>query len=251
MSSATPELLVAATVQSSAVDGPGNRFVVFLQGCNLDCTACHNPSTIARGADADPDARTVTIEELVAEIRPLAPFLSGITVTGGEPTLQLNGLVGLLTAVKGDDDLRGLTTLLDTNGTLSRHGWEQLLPLLDGAMVDLKAADRELHRRLTGTGNQRVKESIRFLAAAGKLAEVRLLVVEGVTDTDDELEEWARFVRGVDADTPVRLMAFRHAGTRPEAQQWPGTSPEAMDRVSHRLIDLGLTRVSAGLARVD
>lgn len=76
-------------------------------------------------------------------------------------------------------------------------------------------------------------------------------MVEGVTDTDDELDAWARFVRGVDADTPIRLMAFRHAGTRPEAQQWPETSPEAVDRVRHRLVDLGLTRVSAGLARVD
>jgi len=191
------------------------------------------------------------VEELVAEIRPLAPFLSGITVTGGEPTLQLKGLVALFTAIKSDNELHGQTTLLDTNGTLSRHGWEQLLPVLDGAMVDLKAADRELHRRLTGTGNQRVKESIRFLAEAGKLAEVRLLVVEGVTDTDDELEAWGRFVGGVDADTPLRLMAFRHGGIRPEAQQWPETSPEAMDRVRHELTDLGLTRVSDGLARVD
>ena len=191
------------------------------------------------------------VEELVAEIRPLAPFLSGITVTGGEPTLQLKGLVALFTAIKSDNELHGQTTLLDTNGTLSRHGWEQLLPVLDGAMVDLKAADRELNRRLTGTGNQRVKESIRSLAEAGRLTEVRLLVVEGVTDTDEELEAWARFTRSVDADTPVRLMAFRHAGTRAEAKQWPETSPEAMDRVRDRLIDLGLTRVSAGLARVD
>ena len=240
-----PQLLVAGTSQSSAVDGPGNRYVLFLQGCNFDCGACHNPSTIGRGDDADPTARTMSVGDQIDEIRPLAPFLSGITVTGGEPTLQLNGLTALFTAIKTDDELGGLTTLVDPNGTLSRRGWEQILPVLDGAMVDLKAANRDLHRSLTGAGNDRVKESITLLAGAGKLAEVRLLVVAGVTDTEAELTEWAGFVRGLDPDIPVRLMAFRHAGARQEARQWDETSPEALNLVHDRLIGLGLTNVFA------
>ena len=174
-----PVLEVAGIVQSSAVDGPGNRYVVFLQGCNFNCAACHNPTTIGRcdgcgncvehcphqalaftdegiaydpascdhcrvcvtvcPIDADPTIRLMTPGDLVAELRPLAPFLSGITVTGGEPTLQLDGLVALLTAIKTDGELGGMTTLLDTNGTLTRSGWERLLPVLDGAMVDLQA----------------------------------------------------------------------------------------------------------------
>lgn len=286
IASGAPVLEVAGVVRSSAVDGPGNRYVLFLQGCNFDCTACHNPTTIGRcdgcgtcvdhcphqalsfigsdvaydpagcdhcrvcvtvcPIDADPTIRLVTVDRIVEEIRPLAPFLSGITVTGGEPTLQLDALIALFAAIKADDELSHLTTLLDTNGTLSRPGWAQLLPVLDGAMVDLKAADPSLHQYLTGGGNEQVKESIRFLAETGKLAEVRLLVVEGLTDTDDELAAWASFVAGVAADIPVRLMAFRHDGTRGPARRWRETSPEAIDRVGERLAWLGLNAVFAG-----
>ena len=242
---AEPELLVAGTVQSSAVDGPGNRYVLFLQGCNFDCAACHNPSTIGRGDDADPNATAMTIDRLIEEIRPLAPFLSGVTVTGGEPTLQLDPLVAFLAALKADDQLHRLTTLVDTNGTLARRGWDRLLPVLDGAMVDLKAANRSLHQSLTGAGNDRVKDSIRLLADAGKLAEVRLLVIEGVTDTEEELVEWGRFVRSVDRHVPVRLMAFRHAGTRPVAEQWPETSAGALRRVQDSLTVGGLSGVGS------
>lgn len=241
MSLGTEALLVAGIAQASMVDGPGNRFVLFLQGCNFDCTACHNPSTIGRGEEADPSAMERSVNDLVAEIRSLAPFLSGITVTGGEPTLQLEGLVAFFRAIKGDEELRHLTTLLDTNGTLSKPGWDRLLPVLDGAMVDLKAADPSLHHDLTGASNAQVKSSIRYLAERGKLAEVRLLVIEGITDTDDELEQWARFVASIDPDIPIRLMAFRHAGTRSEAQEWPETSPASVERVRERLTSLGLT----------
>lgn len=281
-----PTLEVAGVVQSSVVDGPGNRFVLFLQGCNFNCAACHNPTTIGRcdacgtcidwcphqalslggpgqvvydpascdrcrvcvsvcPIDADPTIRLVAVDRLVEEIRPLAPFLSGVTVTGGEPTLQLAALIALFTAIKEDDELGHLTTLVDTNGSLARQGWERLLPVLDGAMIDLKAADNTTHQRLTGSGNEGVKASIRLLASRAKLAEVRLLVIEGVTDTDEELAGWGRFMRSVDPDVPVRLMAFRHAGTRPVAQQMPETSPEAMERVAERFHGLGLTAVSA------
>lgn len=282
--SGSPVLEVAGVVRSSAVDGPGNRYVLFLQGCNFDCTACHNPTTIGRcdacgacvpvcphGAltfptpgvvayhaascdrckvcvtvcpiDADPAIRVVPVDVVVDEIRPLAPFLSGITVTGGEPTIQADAVAALFAALKADPDLGYLTTLVDTNGTLPPARWKPLLPVLDGAMVDLKAASPALHQQLTGHDNTQVKETIRFLAAAGKLAEVRLLVVEGVTDTASHLRAWAEFVAGVDPGVPVRLMAFRHTGTREQARAWPETTPEAVERVRVRLGELGLTAV--------
>ena len=280
----SPVLEVAGVVKSSAVDGPGNRYVLFLQGCNFDCSACHNPSTIGRcdacgacvpacphgalsfpapgvlayGAascdrcracvavcpiDADPAIRVAPIGEIVEEIRTLARFLSGVTVTGGEPTIQAEALAALFFALKADPELGRLTTLVDTNGTLPAGRWSRLLPVLDGAMVDLKAASSELHRNLTGHDNDQVKETIRFLSSVGKLAEVRLLVVEGVTDTAAELEAWAGFVGGVDRGVPVRLMAFRHTGTRLAGQRWPETSPETLQRVRDRLLSLGLTAV--------
>ena len=279
-----PLLEIAGSLQSSAVDGPGNRYVIFLQGCNFDCVACHNPTTIGRcdacgacvdacphGAlsfpevgvvaydeaacdhcracvapcpiDSDPAIRVVSAETVVDEIRQVAGFLSGITVTGGEPTMQLDALVALFAGVKADSKLSRLTTLVDSNGTLDGPGWERLLPVTDGAMIDLKAASPELHEQLTGHGNGPVKNSIELLAVAGKLTEVRMLVIEGVTDTDDELEAWATFVGGVDPQTPVRVMTFRHQGTRHQAQQWPETSAESAQRVRDRLAGLGLKAV--------
>jgi len=279
-----PLLEIAGSLQSSAVDGPGNRYVIFLQGCNFDCVACHNPTTIGRcdacgacvdacphGAlsfpevgvvayeeaacdhcracvapcpiDSDPAIRVVSAETVVDEIRGVAGFLSGITVTGGEPTMQLEALVALFTAIKADPELSRLTTLVDSNGTLDRAGWERLLPVTDGAMIDLKAASPDLHEHMTGHGNEPVKRSIELLAPTGKLAEVRLLVIEGVTDTDAELEAWAAFVAGVDPQIPVRVMTFRHQGTRPQAQEWPETSPEAAERVRDRLSGLALEAV--------
>ena len=276
--------LVASSLRTSLVDGPGNRHVLFLQGCNFDCTACHNPSTIAvcddcglcvgecpldalsmsegrvvfhldrcDGCDicikvcpsnSSPMAQETSVEQVIDRLRADAAFLSGITITGGEPTLQLDFLIALFTAIKEDPALAGLTTLVDTNGTLSPDGWERLSPVLDGAMVDLKAGTPDLHRTLTGHDVTPVYESIRWLHDHGKLAEVRLLVVEGVTDTDEELTAWAAFVASVSPSIPVRLMAFRHDGTREAARAWPETSGEGLARVRDHLTRAGLTAVS-------
>ena len=276
--------LVASSLRSSLVDGPGNRHVLFLQGCNFDCVACHNPSTISvcddcgicvgecpldalslvsdrvvfdlslcDGCDicirvcpsnSSPMAQETTVAEVLDRLGADAPFLSGITVTGGEPTLQLEFLVELFGAIKADPDLMGLTTLVDTNGSLSPDGWERLAPVLDGAMVDLKAGTPALHRTLTGNDVGPVWKSIQWLHEHDLLAEVRLLVVEGVTDTAEELDAWASFVAGVSPGIPVRLMAFRHEGTRPAARDWPETTEETLVRVRDRLGKAGLTNVS-------
>lgn len=277
--------LVASSLRSSLVDGPGNRHVLFLQGCNFDCVACHNPSTIdvcddcgicvsecpldalaivksrvvfqldlCDGCDicirvcpsnSTPMALETTVAEILDRLRADAPFLSGITVTGGEPTLQLDFLVDLFGAIKSDPALSGLTTLLDTNGTLAPDRWERLAPVLDGAMVDLKAGTSGLNRTLTGHDVGPVWESIRWLHERDLLAEVRLLVVEGVTDTEAELEAWAAFVMGVSPEIPVRLMAFRHEGTRPAAHAWPETSEATVARVRDHLTAAGLTNVTS------
>lgn len=278
-------LEVAGTLRSSLVDGPGHRFVLFLQGCNFDCIACHNPSTIGRctgcgvcvevcphGAldvlndaeitfdpaacdhcraciapcpiDADPAIRLATVAEIVAEIREVAAFIGGVTVTGGEPTLQLDAVVALFESLAADPRTSRLNRLIDTNGTLDLAGWERLAPVMDGAMVDLKAGTDDLHRRITGQGITRVKESILALHRIGRLAEIRLLVVPGITDTASELDAWSGFVRQVDPAVPVRLMGFRHAGTRSTAHRWPEATGADVERVSQVLSSGGLTGIA-------
>ena len=86
-------VLVADVVPTSFVDGPGNRYVVFLQGCTFNCLTCHNPQTIACRQTAE--SRLVTTEHLHADIACKAAFLSGVTVSGGEPTLQAGAVHAL------------------------------------------------------------------------------------------------------------------------------------------------------------
>lgn len=229
--------LLADVVRFSWVDGPGNRFVVFLQGCNLDCLACHNPHTIPTSSTV---ARTVTVEELLDEIRPVAPFLSGITVSGGEATLQPDFVRALFEAVKSDPGLATLTTFVDSNGAAPLSTWNRLMPVMDAAMLDLKALDPALHRRLTGRGNGRVLASIRHLARAGRLHEVRLLLIPGHNDAPDELRRTADWLLSVDPAVRVKVIGFRAHGVRSPARHWAEPTPEQLSSYGEILAAAGL-----------
>jgi pyruvate-formate lyase-activating enzyme len=90
---------------------------------------------------ATPMAQRYSVMEIVEQVRKVAPFIEGITVSGGEATTQLPFVIALFTAIKSDPALGHLTCLVDSNGLLSETGWQKLLPVLDGAMLDLKAWD--------------------------------------------------------------------------------------------------------------
>lgn len=232
-------LSVASILPVSFVDGPGNRCTIFLQGCNLDCFNCHNPSLIGESNQAS----WIGVDALVERIRGYAPFITGVTVSGGEATLQLDGLVAFFAAIKADPELAHLTTYVDSNGTLDPAGWLRLAPVLDGAMIDVKAIDAATHRIITGKGNAEVLASVRTLRELELLTEIRLLVIEGLTDSEAELIAYAAFVRTVDAALPVRLMAYRHHGVREKGRRWPETSQAAVEEVAELLRAHGLTDV--------
>lgn len=232
---------LADVVPFSCVDGPGNRFVAFLQGCNLDCLACHNPQTIARNS---PRARVVDVPRILGDLLPLHSFLSGLTVSGGEPTVQVEFVVALFSAVKADSELGHLSTFLDTNGAASREVWDQLLPSMDAAMVDLKALDPDVHFRLTGAGNDDVLASIRYLAAHQKLYEVRLLLVPGINDSPDQLELTADWLLGVDPEMRVRVNGFRPHGVRAHAHRWPATTADQRSAYEQLLTRAGLRNLT-------
>lgn len=247
--------LVTDTIEFSPVDGPGNRFVVFLQGCSFDCVACHNPYTIqpcidcgacvpacpsealtfdlgrmhwdedlCTGGDAciaacphdsTPKARTRTVADLLGRIRLAAPFLSGVTVSGGEATQQPGFVAELFAALRQDPATAGLTCFIDSNGDTSPQVWERLLPVTDGVMVDLKCLDPDIHRRMTGQPNDAVLASIRLLAAAGRLHEVRLLMLPGINDADALVAATGRWLAEVDPRMRIKVIGFRHHGVRP------------------------------------
>jgi len=203
---------VADTITFSNVDGPGNRFVVFLQGCNFDCVACHNPQTIplATGEHFHTEA-----SDLLPKIRRAAPFLSGVTVSGGEATLQPDFLIELFTAVKADPALARLTCFIDSNGTADLATWQRLAPVTDGTMIDLKCIDDDIHRTMTGQPNRAVLSSITHLHGMGLLYEVRLLVVKGVNDRPDVVHRTGEWLARVDPAMRVKVIGFRVHGARP------------------------------------
>ncbi|HEA3198942.1 TPA: YjjW family glycine radical enzyme activase [Aeromonas veronii] len=218
----TRSALVSRVLPFSCVDGPGNRLVLFLQGCNFRCPGCHNPHTIGLCDDcgdclavcpsgaltmsegkvhwqealctdcdacleacprsANPKTTTMTVADVLALLRRYGPLLSGITVSGGEATTRLPFVVALFRAIKEAPDLAHLSCLLDSNGSLAETGWQRLLPQLDGAMIDLKGWRDSVHLSLTGYGRERVLASLGLLASHGKLAELRLLHVPGRSD---------------------------------------------------------------------
>lgn len=252
----------------SFVDGPGNRAVVFLQGCTLNCLYCHNPYTIntcihcgdcvpacphgaltmvagrvvwdegrCEGCDAcikicphqsSPKTRELSAIDLWARLAPHAPFLTGVTVSGGEPTMQLAYLTEFFTLVK---ESSSLTTLIETNGTMPPARLERLLPVLDHAMVDLKAWEPEAHRALTGRDGAIVRETIAYYAEKGKLHAVRQVVAPGFTDSAESARETARFIVSLDPQIPLRFLRFRPHGTQGIASSWESPSTETLEQL--------------------
>ncbi len=203
---------VAGTITFSVVDGPGNRFAIFLQGCNFDCVACHNPQTIPH---AEGTHFTSTVDELLVKVRKAAPFISGITVSGGEATQQAEFVHAIFAAVKADPQLSRLTCFVDSNGACPPATWELLAPVMDGAMIDLKCLDPEIHLSMTAQPNDQVLASIRHLQAMGMLYEVRLLLLAGVNDDPALLGRTGEWLAAIDPHMRLKVIGFRAHGARP------------------------------------
>ena len=217
------QALVASSIKFSWVDGPGNRFVLFLQGCNFNCLACHNPQTIPLQT---PRATQMSVHEVLDQIRQAMPYISGVTVSGGEATVQFQFVAELFRAIKEREEFVGLTTFIDSNGNAPVEVWKTLAPMTDGIMLDLKALNDPKHIELTGISNSAVLDSISYLDSIGKLYEVRLLLVPGQNDSDKELIDTAMWLRGINPEMRIKINAFKTHGVRALARQWPEVSDE-------------------------
>lgn len=184
---------IHSTESFGTVDGPGIRFVIFMQGCPLRCKYCHNPDTWSLTG-----GRNVSAEQLIKEYEKNASFYSkgGITVTGGEPLLQLDFLIELFSLAKE----KGIHTCIDTSGITytDNNGYieklDRLMSTTDLVMLDIKHIDTVKHKDLTGAQNKAVLGFARYLESKNIPLWVRHIVIEGITDYDEDLKNLGRYI---------------------------------------------------------
>lgn len=180
-----------------SVDGPGVRFVVFVQGCRMRCAYCHNPDTWKPDAPGTLVLEAKDVLERALRYREYWGDKGGITVSGGEPLLQMPFVTELFTLAKA----AGATTALDTaaepfsDDPAWLEAFRRLLAVTDTVLLDLKHSDPEGHRRLTGKPLKPVWDCARFLSDLGKPVWIRHVLVPGVTDGEKQLERLAAFIR--------------------------------------------------------
>ncbi|MEC4729027.1 YjjW family glycine radical enzyme activase [Shewanella sp. D64] len=203
------------------------------------CTQCDTCLSVCP-KQSSPKTRQYSVEDLLVLIHNQRHFINGITISGGEASLQLAFIIELFKAIKSNKELSHLTCMLDTNGSLSINGWHKLLPYLDSAMIDLKAWQEETHRYITGRDHHRVFQSLRLLAEHGKLYEVRLLHIPGISDFDSEIEAVATYLKQLPNSVRVKLNAFQHHGVTGEARQWGTCSEEQMKLLASALSQRGV-----------
>lgn len=172
----------------------------------------------------------MNITEVLVQIQLAMPYISGITVSGGEATLQYEFVLELFMQIKKHRELSQLTTFIDSNGNATQGVWDGLAPFTDAVMLDLKAFDNDRHIALTGSSNTDVLDSIKYLNSINKLYEVRLLLVPGQNDSNDELISTLAWLKGVNPTMKITINAFKTHGVRAQARQWPEVSESDLMR---------------------
>lgn len=217
------------------VDGPGIRFVIFFQGCPMRCRYCHNPDTWAAEG-----GKEVAADEVVGEALKYKSYFAGnggITATGGEPLLQLDFLIELLSRFKQ----RGIHTCVDTSGICFSRGdarYERLLEVADLFLLDIKHVDDTAHRFLTGRSNEAPLSFARFLSERGKRMWVRHVLVPGLTDDDASITGLRAFLDTLSNVERIEVLPYHTMGLvkyRAMARQYPleGVPAPAPERVEN------------------
>ena len=189
----------------------------------MRCQFCHNPDSWETG---NPAAETTDAETLIERALRYKKYWGkdgkrgGITVSGGEPMLQMEFVTALFELARQ----RGVHTALDTAGQPYRaeadqRAFERLMDVTDLVMLDLKAMDEKLHRRVTGTGNANILAMARKLSDMGKPMWIRHVLVPGLTDGEDDLRQMAAFIGTLKTVERVEILPYHTLGL-PSGKSW-------------------------------
>ncbi|MDU1889394.1 MAG: pyruvate formate-lyase-activating protein [Dysgonomonas sp.] len=187
-------------------DGPGIRFVYFLQGCPLRCLYCHNPDTW----NMNDKTYEMTATEAFEEVKKVKNFIKngGVTVSGGEPLLQSDFILELFKLCKQE----GLHTAVDTSGYLLNDKVKAVLEYTDLVLLDIKHIDPAKYENLTARPLEPTRNFIEYLREINKPLWVRYVLVPGFTNDKQDLHAWAKYVSQFRNVERVDILPFHQMG---------------------------------------
>lgn len=187
------------------VDGPGIRYVVFMQGCSLRCQYCHNPDTweMQNGTKYLP-------QELFTDILKYKKFIKngGVTLSGGEPLLQSEFAYELIELCKQN----GIHTALDTSGIIPLDRCKDAIDAADMVLLDIKSIDEAVCKLLTGASNKNALKLLDYLEKTNKSVWIRQVILPGITDNTEHLERLAKHLSKFTVIEKVELIPFHKMG---------------------------------------
>ena len=190
----------------STLDGPGVRFVIFMQGCPLRCKYCHNRDT------RDPKlGKVYTVDEVVNKITNYKEYMGdkgGVTVSGGEPLLQIDFVIELFKKLKA----KGVHTTLDTSGFIDIDKLKDLLDYTDLVLLDIKEMDNETHKDLIGVSNEKILKFAQHLSDKNIPMWIRHVLVPGITDSEKHLKDLNMFVKTLKSVEKVEILGYHWLG---------------------------------------
>ena len=211
-------------------DGPGIRTTVFMQGCPLHCTWCHNPESRPKmSSDMNPQeehhclrpfyrkipykvAWRVSVSELLKELRKDLIFYEesggGVTFSGGEPLVQPDFLYQLLSACKSEN----IHTTVDTSGYADWKHFQKILPEVDLFLFDIKILDPVHHRKFVGVSNKKILDNLDRLLNQGSRVFIRIPLIPGITDTKTNLQQIADFLKKYEEIERIDLLPYNIMG---------------------------------------
>ena len=195
-----------------AVDGPGIRFVVFLQGCSMRCQYCHNPDTWEFDG-----GREMSVEELVTQISKYRNYFGkegGVTVSGGEPLVQIDFVAELFKTLKD----QGINTCLDTSGVLFNRDpkilskFDELIKYTDLVLLDIKHIDAEKHKILTAHSNKNILDFAKYLNDKNVKMWIRYVLVPTINEDEESLNNLRQFIDTLSNVEKIEILPYHTMG---------------------------------------
>ncbi len=203
---------IHSTESFGAADGPGVRFIVFMQGCHMRCRYCHNPDTWKMDGGDE-----VTADEILKRALRFKPYWGkngGITISGGEPLLQIDFVIELFKKAKE----LGINTCIDTAGNpFTKEDpffskFEELMKYTDLLLLDLKEINPTRHKDLTGFDNSNIIEMAKYLSEINKPVWIRHVLVPEHSDFDEDLDALGDFIDTLSNVDRVEILPYHTLG---------------------------------------